>query len=136
MAWQTPENLKYTQNDEWFDPETGRFDPETGRSGITDYAQDQLSDVVYVEFLVDVGDEVQKGDSVATVESVKAAADVYAPVSGKVVEINTDLTDNPEWVNEDPYGKAWMIRLEPTNPEEMNELMDAEAYAQYCEERE
>ncbi len=129
MAWQTPENLKYTQNDEW-------FDPETGRSGITDYAQDQLSDVVYVEFLVDVGDEVQKGDSVATVESVKAAADVYAPVSGKVVEINTDLTDNPEWVNEDPYGKAWMIRLEPTNPEEMNELMDAEAYAQYCEERE
>ncbi len=129
MAWQTPENLKYTQNDEW-------FDPETGRSGITDYAQDQLSDVVYVEFLVDVGDEVQKGDSVATVESVKAAADVYAPVSGKVVEINTDLTDNPEWVNEDPYGKAWMIRLEPTNPEELDELMNAEAYAQYCEERE
>ncbi len=129
MAWQTPENLKYTQNDEW-------FDPETGRSGITDYAQDQLSDVVYVEFLVDVGDEVQKGDSVATVESVKAAADVYAPVSGKVVEINTDLTDNPEWVNEDPYGKAWMIRLEPANPEELDELMNAEAYAQYCEERE
>ncbi len=129
MAWKTPENLKYTQNDEWFDADTGRM-------GITDYAQDQLSDVVYVEFLVEVGDEVQKGDSVATVESVKAAADVYAPVSGKVVEINTDLTDNPEWVNEDPYGKAWMIRLEPTNPEELDELMDAEAYAQYCEERE
>ncbi len=129
MAWKTPENLKYTQNDEWFDADTGRM-------GITDYAQDQLSDVVYVEFLVEVGDEVQKGDSVATVESVKAAADVYAPVSGRVVEINTELTDNPEWVNEDPYGKAWMIRLEPTNPEELDELMDAEAYAQYCEERE
>ncbi len=129
MAWKTPANLKYAKSDEWFDPQTGRV-------GITDYAQDQLSDVVYVEFLVDVGDEVQKGDTIATVESVKAAADVYAPVSGKVVEINTDLADNPEWVNEDPYGKAWMIRLEPSNPEEQNELMDAEAYAQYCEERE
>lgn len=129
MAWQTPAHLKYAKSDEWFDPQTGRV-------GITDYAQDQLSDVVYVEFLVDVGDEVQKGDTIATVESVKAAADVYAPVSGKVVEINTDLADNPEWVNEDPYGKAWMIRLEPTSPEELDELMDAEAYAQYCEERE
>lgn len=129
MAWETPNNLKYTKNDEWLDAETGRM-------GITDYAQDQLSDVVYVEFLVDVGDEVRQGDSVATVESVKAAADVYAPVSGRVVEVNTDLTDNPEWVNEDPYGKAWMIRLEPTNPDELNELMDAETYAQYCEERE
>lgn len=129
MAWKTPKHLKYTDKDEWIDPQTGRV-------GITDYAQDQLSDVVYVEFLVDVGDTVQKGDAIATVESVKAAADVYAPASGKVVEVNSDLTTSPEWVNEDPYGKAWMIRLELTNPDELNELMDAEAYAKYCEERE
>ena len=128
MAWNIPANLKYAPSDEWFDPETGRM-------GITDYAQDQLSDVVYVEILVEVGEEVNKGDAVATVESVKAAADVYAPVSGKVVEINTELTDNPEWVNEDPYGKAWMLRIEPTNPDELNELMDAEAYTQHCEQR-
>ncbi len=129
MSWNFPSNLKYTKNDEWIDPETGKV-------GITDYAQDQLSDVVYVEYLVEEGDQVNQGDAVATVESVKAAADVYAPVGGKVVALNTELADNPEWVNEDPYGKAWMVQLEIPDPSELEGLMDAESYAKYCEERE
>ncbi len=129
MSWNFPPNLKYTKNDEWIDPETGKV-------GITDYAQDQLSDVVYVEYLVEEGDEVNQGDVVATVESVKAAADVYAPVGGKVVALNTELADNPEWVNEDPYGQAWMVQLEIRDPSELEGLMDAESYAKYCEERE
>ncbi len=129
MAWNAPAHLKYTKNDEWIDPETGKV-------GITDYAQDQLSDIVYVEYLVEEGDEVGQGEAIATVESVKAAADVYAPVSGKVVALNTELADNPEWVNEDPYGKAWMVQMEIGDPSELEGLMDAEAYAKYCEERE
>ncbi len=129
MSWKVLPNLKYTKNDEWINPEDGTV-------GITDYAQAQLSDVVYVEITVSEGDEVQKGDIVATVESVKAAADVYAPVSGTVVAINDELADTPEVVNSDPYGDAWMVRLEIANPAELDELMDADAYQQYCEERE
>ena len=129
MSWKVLPNLKYTKNDEWINPEDGTV-------GITDYAQAQLSDVVYVEITVSEGDEVQKGDIVATVESVKAAADVYAPVSGTVVAINDELADTPEVVNSDPYGDAWMVRLEIANPAELDELMDADAYAKYCEERE
>ncbi len=129
MSWKVPPHLKYTKNDEWINPEDGTV-------GITDYAQAQLSDVVYVEITVSEGEEVQKGDIVATVESVKAAADVYAPVSGTVVATNDELADTPEVVNSDPYGDAWMVRLEIADPAELDELMDAEAYAKYCEERE
>jgi len=82
------------------------------------------------------GDEVSKGDIIATVESVKAAADVYAPVSGKVVAVNEELADNPELINEDPYGKAWLIKLEIADPAELDDLMDADAYEAYCKERE
>lgn len=124
-----PQHLKYTKNDEWINPTDGTV-------GITDYAQDQLSDVVYVEFLVNVGDEVKQGDTIATVESVKAAADVYAPVSGKVIALNEGLTDAPEKINEDPYGEAWFLRLEIANPAELDSLMDAAAYQAYCQERE
>ncbi len=123
-----PKDLKYTKNDEWI-----RAD---GTVGVTDYAQDQLSDVVYVEFVVSEGDEVKQGDVIATIESVKAAADVYAPVSGKVVAINEALADAPEKVNEDPYGEAWLIKLEIADPSELDSLMDADAYAAYCKERE
>ena len=123
-----PQHLKYTKNDEWINPADGTV-------GITDYAQDQLSDVVYVEFLVEVGDEVKQGDTIATVESVKAAADVYAPVSGKVVAINEALDDAPELVNESPYGEAWFLRLEIADPSELDGLMDAAAYEAYCNER-
>ncbi len=123
-----PADLKYTKNDEWI-----RAD---GTVGVTDYAQDQLSDVVFVEIVVSEGDEVAQGDIIATIESVKAAADVYAPAGGKVVAVNEALADTPEAVNEDPYGKAWLIKLEIADPAELDGLMDAEAYEAYCKERE
>ena len=118
-----PTNQKYTQNDEWI-----RVEGDAGFVGITDYAQDQLSDIVYVEILVSPGDVVSKGDSCATIESVKAAADVYMPVSGKVLEINEALSDAPEKVNSDPYGEAWMVKIELSDPSELDSLLDAAAY--------
>lgn len=126
-----PNDLKYSKNDEWV-----RVEGSTGTVGITDYAQDQLSDVVYVEIVVSEDEEVSSGDSCATVESVKAASDVYVPVSGKIIAVNEDLADVPENVNTDPYGIAWMVKLELSDPAELENLMDAAAYQQYCEERE
>lgn len=120
----TPDELKYSENDEWI-----LFDGDTGTVGISDYAQDQLSDVVFVELLVDEGEIVDQGDTIATVESVKAAADIYAPVSGKISEINNLLADSPELINADPYGDAWMIRIVLSDPSELDDLMDAETYA-------
>jgi len=125
-----PANLKYTKNDEWV-----RVEGSTATVGITDYAQEQLSDVVFVEILVSEGDSVSQGDNCATVESVKAAADVYVPVSGTVTAINEDLPDTPETVNSDPYGEAWMVKLDLSDPAELDALMDAAAYEAYCQER-
>lgn len=118
-----PSNLKYTKNDEWI-----LVDGNQGTIGITDFAQDQLSDIVFVECLVSVGESISKGQPIATLESVKAAAEVYAPVSGKVTAINNSLPDTPEKVNSDPYGEAWMVKIELLNPAELNDLMDAGAY--------
>ena len=118
-----PTDLLYTQNDEWI-----RITDDVGVIGITDYAQDQLSDIVYVEYLIDVGDIVTKGDSCATVESVKAAADIYIPVSGEIIAVNDDLTDVPEVVNSDPYGEAWMVKIKLSDPSELGSLNDADAY--------
>lgn len=126
-----PEDLLYTENDEWI-----RVEGERGTIGITDYAQDQLSDIVYVEMMADEGDELDKGDVCAAVESVKAAADVYLPASGTIEELNEELADTPEVVNTDPYGEAWMIKLQLADPSELDDLMDAGAYQAYCEERE
>jgi glycine cleavage system H protein len=126
-----PGDLKYTKNDEWI-----RVDGTQGTIGITDYAQDQLSDIVYVEILLAEDDAASKGDSCATVESVKAASDVYLPASGKVTAVNEGLADTPEAINSDPYGAAWMVKLELSNPGELTELMDAAAYEQFCTERE
>jgi glycine cleavage system H protein len=126
-----PSDLKYTENDEWI-----RVEGSTGTIGITDYAQDQLSDVVFIEYLVDEDDTLNQGDACSTVESVKAAADVYMPVSGTILETNEDLIDMPELVNSDPYGQAWMVKIEITNPNELEELLDSEAYEIHCEERE
>lgn len=120
----TPAELKYTENDEWI-----RVEGSVGTVGITDYAQDQLSDIVFVEFLVDQGETFDQGDTIATVESVKAAADIYTPVSGTIKSINEDLTDNPELINADPYGDAWLFTLELSDPSELEELMDADTYA-------
>ena len=125
-----PTDLKYTENDEWI-----RVDGGSAEVGITDYAQDQLSDVVYVEYTADVGDEVGQGDAFAAVESVKAAADVYMPVAGKVTETNEDLLDSPELVNSDPYGEAWLVRVEIADEADLEQLMDSEAYEKYCSER-
>jgi glycine cleavage system H protein len=125
-----PSDLKYTKTDEWV-----KVSGATGTIGITDYAQSQLSDVVFVDILARIGAEVQKGSICATIESVKAAADVNFPVSGKVIEVNSDLPDTPEIVNSDPFDKAWIIKLNLSDPSELNTLMDAKAYEAYCEER-
>ncbi len=120
-----PENLKYSKTDEWFDPKTGKV-------GLTDYAQGQLSDIVFVEITVNNGDETQAGKAIASVESVKAAAESYSPVNGKVAAINDNLPSNPETLNKDPYGDGWMIQVTGGDG---GSLMDAAQYAKYCEER-
>jgi glycine cleavage system H protein len=125
-----PQDLKYTENDEWI-----RVEGSIGTIGITDFAQDQLSDVVFVEVIAQVGESLNKGDSCATVESVKAAADVYLPVGGKITEVNDVLPDSPEQVNSDPYGAAWMVRLEIADLAELSGLLDAAAYKKHCEAR-
>jgi glycine cleavage system H protein len=126
-----PTHLKYTSNDEWI-----KVEGNTGWVGITDFAQNQLSDIVFVEVVVAVGETVSKGDACATLESVKAAADVYMPVSGKIVEINEALPDTPEKVNSDPYGEAWMVKVELSDPAELDELLDAAAYEKHAQEHE
>ena len=121
----TPADLKYTKSDEWFDPDTGAI-------GISDYAQSQLSDIVFVEILVDEGDTLEAGKAIASVESVKASAEIYAPAGGKVTAVNKGLPDKPETLNSDPYGEGWMIKVEGGAA---SEGMDAGAYEKYCEER-
>jgi glycine cleavage system H protein len=118
-----PQNLKYTESNEWLE-----LDGNTGTVGITDYAQDQLSDIVFAEVVVNEGDSVKKGDAIATIESVKAAADVYSPVSGTVKSINESLGGTPEVINNDPYGSAWIIKIELNDTAEANALLDASAY--------
>ena len=125
-----PADLKFTKNDEWI-----RVEGKVGTIGISDYAQDQLSDIVFVEIVVAEGDVVKKGESCATIESVKAAADVYMPVSGKIVAINEALPDSPERVNSDPFGEAWMVKVEITDPAEVGDLLDPAGYAKLIEEK-
>ncbi|MCS6907368.1 MAG: glycine cleavage system protein GcvH [Anaerolineales bacterium] len=126
-----PSDLKYTKNDEWL-----RVEGNQGTIGITDYAQSQLSDIVFVEITVSEGDVVKQGETCATVESVKAAADVYMPVSGKVIAINHSLPEKPEVINRDPYGEAWMVKIEFTNPSELDQLLDAAAYEEHLAQKE
>lgn len=118
---------KYHEEHEWI-----RVEGDEGVIGISDYAQDQLSDVVYVE-LPEVGDTFDRGDVLAVVESVKAASDVYMPVGGEVLEINEGLEDAPELINQDPFGEAWLVRIAISDPSELDDLMDAEAYKAYIE---
>ena len=125
-----PTDLKYTENDEWI-----RLEGDTGTIGITDFAQDQLSDVVFVEIVAEPDETLNSGDACATVESVKAAADVYLPVGGTITEVNEDLLDTPELVNSDPYGEAWMVKIALSDASQMDALLDAEAYQKHCEER-
>lgn len=120
-----PDDLRYTTEHEWV-----RVEPDGSVTvGITDYAQAQLGDIVFVE-LPNPDDEIQvtRDEAIAVVESVKAASDIYAPISGKVLEVNEELPNTPNAINEDPYGDGWLLRLEPKNVGEVEELMDAEAY--------
>ena len=125
-----PQELKYLKTDEWVKVEDG-----VAIIGITDYAQDALSDVVYVEFEIDPDDEVSAGDSIGTIESVKAAAEVHFPVSGTILEVNEDVVDAPETLNKDPYGEGWLVKVQITDESELDSLMDAAAYEAYCQER-
>ncbi len=124
-----PTDLKYTKNDEWV-----RAAGATGAAGLTDYAQEALSDIVYVE-LPSVGESFKQGEAVASVESVKAAAEVYLPVSGTITEINEALSSAPETLNKDPHGAGWLVKFTLSDPAELDGLMDAPAYEKYCEER-
>lgn len=125
----TPAELKYAKSDEWL-----RIEDNTATVGVSDYAQDQLNDVVYVE-LPEVGDTFAKGDTFGTVESVKAAADLYAPVAGTVTEINTALEDEPELINADPYGKGWIIKMSIDGEPDTSDLLDSDGYIAYNETR-
>ena len=126
----TPDDLKYTPNDEWI-----RVEGNTGKIGISDYAQDQLSDVVFVEIIAETEETLNQGDACATVESVKAAADVYMPIGGTVTATNEEVLDTPELVNTDPYGAAWMVKIELSDPSQLDGLLTAEAYQKHCEDR-
>ncbi len=129
--WKVPANYKYTENDEWI-----LVEGDTAKVGLTDYAQDQLSDIVYVDFGdVEKGSTLTQGEAFASVESVKAASDVYAPASGQVLALNEALEDTPEIINSDPYGEGWLVEIKLSDPAELEKLMDADAYAQYCESR-
>jgi glycine cleavage system H protein len=125
-----PKELKYEKTDEWV-----KVDGKNATIGISDYAQEQLSDIVYVDISLSAGDKVKKGSVIATIESVKAAADVNMPVSGTVLEVNNALSDIPEKVNSDPYVTAWLVKVELDDPQEVTGLMDGAAYEKYCAER-
>lgn len=124
-----PEDLKYTREHEWARQKGTRI-----VIGITDFAQDQLGDVVFVE-LPEIGDTVKKGESFGVVESTKAVSELFAPISGKVVEVNDPLADAPETINSDPYEEGWMIAVEPADPKEVEALMDVRAYRAFVEEQ-
>jgi len=117
-----PEELLYTETHEWV-----RVEGNQVMIGLTDYAQSQLKDIVYVD-MPEAGSEFKKGDSLGVVESVKTVADVYSPVTGKMVEANFTLKDHPQFVNEDPYGKGWLVKMEIQNGEELENLLSSEAY--------
>lgn len=127
--WNTPADLKYRKSDEWL-----RIEGDTGTIGVSDYAQDQLNDIVFVE-LPQVGAKLNKDDSFGAVESVKAASDIYMPVSGEVIEVNKALEKEPELINSDPYGRGWIVKIRITDASGAADLMDPAAYAEYCKTR-
>jgi glycine cleavage system H protein len=130
--WLVPDNARFAESDEWV-----IVSGSTAKIGLSDYAQGQLSDIVFVDLSEsEVGGKVTKGEPIAAVESVKAASDIYAPVSGEIVAVNNALDDAPEAINDDPYGAGWLIEIKLSNPAELDGLMDAAAYTKYCAERE
>jgi glycine cleavage system H protein len=125
-ALNTPDQLKYNQADEWVS-----IAGATATIGITDYAQDQLSDVVYADIKVSPGEMIEPGKLIAVIESVKASSDILSPLSGKVLEINQELNSSPEIINAEPYDRAWILKIEISNPSELDNLMNAKAYQAY-----
>lgn len=123
-----PKDLRYTKEHEW-----AKVEGNLVRIGITDYAQSELGDIVFVE-LPEVGDEVTADEPFGSVESVKTVSELYAPISGKIVEVNEELNDNPEYVNESPYEKAWMIVIEPADMSDVDQLLTAEQYEELIKE--
>ncbi len=123
-----PDDMKYTREHEWV-----KVNGKVATIGVTDYAQEQMGDIVYVE-MPGEGEILSKGDAFGVVESVKSVSDVYAPVSGKVVETNDPLKDNPETVNEDPYNEGWLVKLEMSDASELGELLDAKGYEAFVTE--
>jgi len=122
------EELYYSKNDEWV-----KVENNIGTIGITDYAQDQLGDIVYVEEIKKVTN-LNKGDVVSTVESVKAVSDVYSPISGEIIEVNQDIIEDPSIINKDPFGKGWFAKIKMDKLEELDELMSASEYSEYRKE--
>ena len=123
-----PTNVKYTSEHEWI-----RLEGDIAYGGITDYAQDQLGDIVFVDIPTE-GETLEKGETFGTIEVVKTVSDLFLPIGGKVLEINPALEENPELVNQDPYGEGWLIKIQPTDLSEMEDLLDAEAYKQTINE--
>ena len=128
MEFKTIEGLYYSKNDEWV-----KVEEDVATIGISDYAQDKLGDVVYIEE-VEVGKKVSKEEKVISIESVKAASDIYAPVSGEIIEANKNAVKNPAILNSDPYGEGWLFKIKFTKKEELNDLMDAKTYQDYRKE--
>lgn len=124
MSNNIPDNLKYAESHEWV-----LVEGDIATIGITDHAQEELSDVVFVD-LPEIGNIIPVGDNVAVVESVKAASDIYAPVTGEVIEVNEDLGNDPSLVNTDPYGSGWLYKVKMTDPSELDDLLTPEAYAE------
>ncbi|PSQ15801.1 glycine cleavage system protein H [Halobacteriales archaeon QS_8_69_26] len=127
MSFEIPEDRRYLETHEWAHHEDG-----TVRVGITDFAQDELGDVVFVE-LPEVGDEVTADEAFGVIESIKAVSDLYAPISGTVTGRNEELFDRPELVNEDPFGDGWMLGLDPDDPDDLDDLMDPDEYGDQIE---
>ena len=118
-----PQELKYSKDHEWI-----KVEGNTATIGITDFAQDQLGDIVYVDISSQEGDEIVVGEAFGSVEAVKTVSDLFMPVSGKLIAVNEDLNGEPEKINSDPYGDGWIIKIEVTNPSELEDLLDAEGY--------
>ena len=122
-----PENLKYTKDHEWI-----KIEGDTGTIGITDFAQGELGDIVFIE-VETVGEELDAEEAFGTIEAVKTVSDLFMPISGKVLEFNEDLENNPEIVNQDPYGEGWIVKIELTKKEELEELLDDNGYKELIE---
>lgn len=127
---QVPEDLRYTRTHEWIRVEDGNI----GTVGITDYAQEELGDIIMIELPPILQYSIVKGDKVGSIEAVKTVADYYAPVDGEIIAKNEKLEDTPDLINQDPYGEGWIFKMKITNPEQLNELMTAEEYKQFIEE--